>query len=82
VPAVDGGTVIGGRGLLFMRQWDYAVLERAIAAWCAGIDAPDVASASCRLARVMDWEFQHEYDEAIDLRKPYPRPSPRESDGR
>ena len=61
-------SVAVGSGLWFMRRWDRAEFESAIAFLCETYSpAPDWGTLAARIGRQIPWEFDFKYDHHVDL---------------
>jgi hypothetical protein len=47
-----------GRHHLFLKRWDYSVLERVVRDLCTHAEGPDWESVAARVARYGHWEFE------------------------
>ena len=62
-----------GTGLVFMREWDLSKLRQTLQDVCERTHGPDWGAVASRLARLLPWEFDYRYDEAVDQGEPFPR---------
>lgn len=46
------------RHTLVLREWDYALLERAVANLCRRTEGGDWDEVACRIGRYLAWEFE------------------------
>jgi hypothetical protein len=53
----ESAPLLFGRGIIFMRRWDYAKLKGTIQELCARAEGPDWPTAAGRISRYVPWEF-------------------------
>ena len=75
-PSDERDPVVFGTGLVFMRHWDAAKLTATVEDACARIEGPDWGAIASRLGRLLPWEFNYKYDQAVDLGEPFPPQRP------
>jgi hypothetical protein len=64
-----------GSSYWFMRRWDQADFERAVASVCeAASPGPDWGTVASRIGRLIPWEFDYKYDAHVD--RAYGEPFP------
>lgn len=54
------------RGLILVRRWDPALVERAVREAFGTVTAPTWELAADRVGRLVPWEFAYLHDEAVD----------------
>jgi hypothetical protein len=60
-------SIVVGAGLWFMRRWDEAEFKEALDLVCDSFSpGPDWGSVASRIGRLLPWEFDYKYDEAIN----------------
>jgi hypothetical protein len=63
-------SVVVRAGLWFMRRWDRAAFEEALNRVCETVSpGPGWGSVASRIGRLIHWEFDYRYDEAINMGK-------------
>ncbi len=73
-------SVAVGSGIWFMRRWDFNEMRTAVEFILDVFSpAPDWGTAASRIARVIPWEFDADFDQFLDEHFGAPFPPPRAS---
>ena len=60
-------SIVVGSGFWFMRRWDATAFMDALGRVCDTLSpGPDWGSVASRIGRLIPWEFDYKYDEAIN----------------
>ena len=55
-----------------MQRWDAGALEAAIRELCERTEGPNWGAVASRLNRLLPWEFNYRYEQAVDDGRLFP----------